>query len=169
MRMVIGQYGKLLLSVMVGAVMFGLCLSFLLGDAEGQSLQKLAAVQVEEIGDYTMAANRQAFAEFASHAEPVVTFCYQSGDLCALKAGEAVKVSDCFYAADSEGVQLEVQVLDVSDSGGNDRSDVFNKDAKELCFDEAGIYRLTVCAEDGMHKKTVRTFDVPIEEAGRQQ
>lgn len=167
MKIVTAQYGKLILAAIIGAVVFGMCMTFLLTDDGKWSLKAMATEQADSIKNYEMQKNRTAFKQFAEVKKPTVRFCYEKDGFCALTAGERVKITDCIYSADSAGNALNTQILSITDNNGNSCMEAFEEKTQTLIFSQQGVYTVTVNATDSLGKTCVASVVILVEKVRR--
>lgn len=71
---------------------------------------------------------------------------------------EEIRIDHVFEAVDTEGKQLEIEVLDIQDEDGNSRMECYQRADHKTVFSERGMYLLELQAADEQKKSAVRKY-----------
>lgn len=137
MKLLIGEYGKAVLTLTV--------ILFVLG---------LSGISLIGVGSMAVDASREGdemYRKVRERREPEIR--YRN---CSVRAGETLDWAQMFEAEDADGEKIEFSILAVD--GRKEEFDSYR-------FPGSGIYKVKVFAEDGYGVNSVRSFRIPVQRA----
>lgn len=156
MELIIKIYGRFLIGFLVIAA-FLLLLFTGIQDAQGnvgvwKMTGALLAPEQEQWGD-----EFQTSLQESARAVPQIFYRGQE----ALRVG-SYDIKEIFGALDCEKAELELQVRKMSNQQGEIPLNAEGLRSGKLVFQEAGIYRLEICATDRWNQTSVCRFSIPV-------
>lgn len=173
MKELMKQYGGIVLAGVVLIVMFVLLFSGIT-DAQGnRGIIKIVAARLDTEGtDYAAYTDYDTYETESTKTAPEITY-QDAGYLPVGTVNFLSNVTATDYAGrtlsnagsavdDGERNTGYLKITRVEDISGNDLSANINADTGEITFPAAGIYEVTIRAQDDGYRKRTYTIRVPV-------
>ena len=159
MKLIMEQYGKFILS---GIIIVSLFYAVFLGvsDAYGHRglLQIMGSDMPDEKVDYSSYQDYTVMTAEAGKGSPQIR-CLQNSHAV---TNTEYSITELVNAADGTGTMLEVKVVKITDTPGNDVSFIYDRTAERLIFPVCGLYTFELCAVDDGNRCTRATVQIPV-------
>ncbi|MBR4026467.1 MAG: hypothetical protein IKJ01_02760 [Lachnospiraceae bacterium] len=151
MKLIIEHYGQAIITLWIFSGILSFFFYFSYGNKQG--MESIIGNMVEETIHMDTLLTETGDTFFTYRNKPLPDILLK--DAYALKAGQYIKVSDCFLATDYHGNTISVQVTNIYDNVKQAVSTVIKNGTEYFYFELSGIYDVYVNATDAENKTQI--------------